>query len=140
MSVEVQAPSGKTLIVGVHNEDQDVRLASKDPIQCTLQGWSEKDVLEARSWSHVMIKRHRYKIISPLNNNTLTIQLEGSSVLYSNFISVSCLPLVVPHSAPCPTSQPRPVWFTFLPRVIFLKVVMAKQRAPRSSRVSAMSR
>jgi hypothetical protein len=76
MSVEVQAPSGKTLIVGVHNEDQDVRLASKDPIQCTLQGWSAKDVLEARSWSHVMIKSHRYKIISPLNNNTLTIQLD----------------------------------------------------------------
>jgi len=76
MSIEVQAPSGKTLIVGVHNEDQDVRLASKAPIQCTLQGWSEKDLQDARSWSHVTIKRHRYKIISPLDNNTLTVQFD----------------------------------------------------------------
>jgi hypothetical protein len=77
MAVEIDATNGKKLIVGIGTDEQDERLASKEPIECFIEGWSDEDVKGAETWPYLTIKGRRYILLSPVRaTGTLTIQLE----------------------------------------------------------------
>jgi hypothetical protein len=76
MAIEIETPiGGRTIVIGVRQSDEAARLASKDLIECTLEGWSEADLAEAAKWTHVNIKGRRYKIVTALGPGAFKIQL-----------------------------------------------------------------
>ena len=66
----------KTIIFGVHQENQDAVLSSNAPIECYLKDWSAEDLAQAATWSHLKVKGRRYKILSSVRNSPFTIQLD----------------------------------------------------------------
>lgn len=77
MPIEIETPlGGRTIVIGVHQNDEAARLASKDAIECTLEGWSEADLAEGAKWTHLKIKGRQYKLLTALRKGTFKIQLD----------------------------------------------------------------
>ena len=83
MATETEISPDKIIVVGVHEHDQDVRLASKDPITCFYKGFREEELREqiekhqAGMLTHFKLKERVYKIITFSSDGSFTMRLDG---------------------------------------------------------------
>jgi hypothetical protein len=76
MSFETESPMpGRQIVVGLQDDEMN-RLDSKEPITCFLQGWTEKDLAEGETWTHITIKGRQYKILSSFRVGTFRVKLD----------------------------------------------------------------
>jgi hypothetical protein len=83
MGTESEISADQIIIVGVHEHDQDVRLASSDPITCYYKGFTDAELLEQLKkhrdgmLTHFKLKGRIYKIISFSRDGSFTMKLDG---------------------------------------------------------------